>query len=89
MRHATYISEDYTAFLIYLGLIIIVDLKAREQYLILICCERPLEWEISAEGRIIDELVTCSKFFLGSFRIQTTLLYKRPKSCVIEIVNVA
>jgi hypothetical protein len=84
----TYITEDDTALLEDLGLIIVVNVEAREEDLVLVGGKCALYhgqfW--TAKGQ--SSTSTHGQSLVCFFGVHATKLYKRPESCVVEIVDV-
>ena len=86
IREMTHVSEDHTPLLVHVWLVVVVDLEAREQDLILVRGQGPLG-TISAPGVVADQ-VSHNQFLLRLLGRHTSLLDQSPEGGVVEIVDV-
>lgn len=84
---SAYVSKYYTALLVNVGLIVIVNAKFREQYFVLVFGKRALFQ--SADRPSLCPTKTDSQPLLCFRRTQASFLYQSPEGCVIQIIYVA
>lgn len=90
MGKSPYISERNASLLEHLWLVIVVDLELGKQNLVFISGKSPL-YELAGQSPRSVALIpaTHSKGFLCLLSIESPQLDKRPKTCVVQVVDMA
>lgn len=83
----TCVSENNTAFLVHLGLVVVVDAEFGEENLVLVGSIGPLP-EHERHGLVHGSEEIHLERFLGLGAIHPAQLDKRPESRVVEVVDV-